>query len=127
MDAAKSSRSEHPEAIYASAPGLYPVGSEPIDQLLVDAVAAVWAVTVQTVPIIPIPDIAQLEGLSLYFQVAMINPGEFPEDPIKMSNGLKVTLGGKALRYGLGSGIDLWAPMAPDLGSLFQPEFRLVR
>lgn len=44
-----------------------------------------------------------------------------------MSNGLQITLGGKAEEYGIGSGMRLWAPMEPLLGKPFKPAFRFVR
>ena len=60
-------------------------------------------------------------------QVAMVDAFGYPTDPIQMSNGLKATIGTGSSRYGLGSGIDLWASEPAMPGSLFQPAFRLAR
>lgn len=81
-------------------------------------------VLIQNVPTFHIPAHSRLRGLKLYFQVFMINAPAFPNDPIKMSNGLQITLGEQAEMYGQGSGMVLWAPMEPKLGKPFKPAFR---
>ena len=97
------------------------------DTLLVSQVGAIWPVTIPTVPVLPIPNIALLSNVDLYFQVAMFNPQAFPTDPLQLSNGLKATIDGPTLRYGQSSGLDLWAPMNAVRGQPFQPAFRINR
>lgn len=94
------------------------------DRLFVDAVVANWPVLIQRVPALQIPNDPRFQGLDLFFQVFMINALVFPKDPIKMSNGLKVTIGGDATPYGQHSGIVLSAPQKAEIGKPFKPAFR---
>lgn len=98
----------------------------PIDRLFVDNIALGWPVTIRTVPTLQIPNDPQFNGLDLFFQVFMVNPIDFPKDPIQLSNGLKATIGGAVTPYGKHSGIELWAPMQARIGQAFQPAFKFT-
>jgi hypothetical protein len=80
----------------------------------------------RSVPIIPIPAWSALNGVHIYAQVVMWNDYHFPNDPIKVSNGMDVTLGGgDPVEYGVGSGIRLWAQEPTPLGGRIVSVFRL--
>ncbi len=61
------------------------------------------------IPVFDIPDEPTFIGFELWFQCALNDPLTFPDDPIKVSNGLKVTFGDPDLGvpYGTDSGLDL--------------------
>jgi hypothetical protein len=82
-------------------------------------------VTLDSVPVIPIPDDPALLGLHLYFQVYMNNPGFAPRDPIQMSNGIDLTLGGNSASYGNSTGLHLWASAPPVLGGSISLQFSI--
>jgi hypothetical protein len=87
---------------------------------------AFWPVTMEDVPSFRIPNDPGLRGVEVFEQVAMWNPTMFPRDPLQMSNGLAVVLGGTAAEYGLDSGIKLFALGPPALGSTFRVGFRIL-
>ncbi len=82
-----------------------PLGNN--DTLLVDpaSIFLFAPVTDAVVPITPIPNDVGLIGVTLYAQVSMTNPWIFPNDPLKMSNGLKIVIGVGDESYGTGSGL----------------------
>ena len=79
-----------------------PVGSDPQDVLLLNP-SLVIPVTVTGVPYFTIPSDPALQGMHVYFQVAMFNPTLFPSDPIQFTNGLDVQVGGGIASYGPGA------------------------
>lgn len=83
-------------------------------------------VTEANVPTFEVPPIPELAGLDVYFQVGMHNQAVFPNNPVQMSNGVKVTLGGGFTAYGSATGIWSWLEGAPDLGAAFQVRFDVL-
>jgi len=81
-------------------------------------------VTMESLPSIPVPDRPALVGKHVYFQVFMDNRFAFPEDPIQLSNGLDVTIGGDMPEsYGDPTTIDLWAEAPAPLGGTIDLAF----
>jgi len=85
-------------------------GNDPDDLLLVDAQILAVIVPLGTLPVFNIPDLPGVTGLTLYFQCLLKQPGTFPDDPLKTSNGLQVTFGDPGLgeSYNPGSGLTLF-------------------
>lgn len=98
-------------------------GPDPRDFLLVSQLLALWPVSPSTLPALDVPQDSKLNGLKLYYQVAMINPLHVPQDPLQLSNGLKAVIGGAATPYGSGSGIRLSAASGPRIGQPFRVSF----
>ena len=96
------------------------------DVVLVHLDGPKWAVTLDSVPSFTIPDHPALIGRRVYFQVAMWNPVFDPADPLKLSNGLEVTLGGGALPFGPSSGMSLWLTGSSALGGTMTPAFSIA-
>jgi hypothetical protein len=64
------------------------------------------SVLANEVPAIDIPDDARLKDVRIYGQVMLYNAQNFPSDPLKMSNGLEMILGGeRGTAYGHPSGL----------------------
>lgn len=89
--------------------GLLLLGMSPVDvpiagadRLLVDM--GVWSpILGPLMPSLPLPDLA---GAAIYAQVALFSPEAFPQDPLQLSHGLEIVVGGATARYGDGgSGI----------------------
>jgi hypothetical protein len=76
----------------------------------------VYPVTMEEIPSFAIP--AWAAGLEIFAQIAMYNPSVFPTDPIKMSDALRVTVGGPVVNYGpTNGGMSIWLANAPTVGS----------
>jgi hypothetical protein len=105
------------------APTAIPLGGA--DTLYVFFVSADtwWPVTMNDIPVFPIPNNPGLVGLSGYFQVLMYNPVDYPNDPLKSSNGLQATIGIGTQAYGREEGMRLWAPAPPMPGQPFTVAF----
>jgi hypothetical protein len=60
-------------------------------------------------PIFHIPDMPEFTGYQLFVQCAINDPQNFPDDPIKVSNGLQITFGdpGSGVPFGVNSGMSL--------------------
>jgi len=86
---------------------------------------ASWPVLLDEVPSFAIPNDAGIAGTHVFLQVAMNNPFDFPEDPVKTSNGLDVTLGEGARAYGAASGMELFLTGPPALGGTLAPAFTI--
>jgi hypothetical protein len=64
------------------------------------------SVLANEVPTIGIPDDPRLKDVRIYGQILLYNEQNFPTDPLKMSNGLEMTLGGeRGTAYGHPSGL----------------------
>jgi hypothetical protein len=83
-------------------------GGDPTDLLQVHTNVTV-PLPLGQIPVFDIPDEPTFIGFELWFQCALNDPATFPDDPIKVSNGLKVTFGDLDLgvKYGTDSGLDL--------------------
>ncbi len=88
---------------FAPAYGVLP-GGEREDTLLAMP-TSVYPVLLNKVPVFHVPNDPVYDGLNLYFQVVMFNPFQFPDDPVKSSNGVHVQIGRSAVPYGTGSGM----------------------
>lgn len=83
-------------------------------------------VTRQDIPDFAIPNDPALFGARLCAQVYMNNPGDFPTDPVQLSNGLEVTLGIGVDSYGEGgSKMLLWVAEPPLLGARLRFRFSI--
>lgn len=83
-------------------------------------------VTRQDIPDFAIPNDPALFGARICAQVYMNNPGDFPTDPIQLSNGLEVTLGVGADGFGeSGSKMLLWVAEPPLLGARLRFRFSI--
>lgn len=83
-------------------------------------------VTEDSVPTFDVPPIPQLAGLDVYFQVGMHNMAAFPDNPVQMSNGVKVTIGGDAVIYGAATGIWSWLEGGVAPGESFEVRFDVL-
>ena len=84
-----------------------------------------WAVLLDSVPKFHIPRDPVLDGVSVFFQVGMSNWIDFPNDPIKTSNGLEVVLGHDSYPYGNSSGMQMFLKQPPLLGGTLEPGFSI--
>ncbi|MCB9899358.1 MAG: VWA domain-containing protein [Planctomycetes bacterium] len=84
-----------------------------------------FPVLLDSIPVFKIPNRPIYDGLSVYFQVVMSNSFDFPNDPIKASNGLQVVLGQGSQTYGTSSGIQLWLVDPPLLGGVLKTQFSI--
>ena len=74
--------------------------------------------TLTSIPAFALPAAPSLVNLSIFAQVAMLNPTVFPSDPLQLTHGLEVILDVGTVPYGSGgSGMALWMPTPPMLGS----------
>lgn len=113
--------------LLAGAPGLFDIGTNDYFLLNPGTIFYMAPVVQATVPVLPIPDWQPLLGLNVYAQVVMFNDAVFPSDPIKVSNGMKITLGGgTGESYGAGTGMRLWLAEPTLLGGRIRCEFRLT-
>ncbi len=113
--------------LLAAGSGRYQIGTN--DYLLVNPGLLFFvAPTVEaSVPILNIPNWVELQGVHVYAQVIMFNDYAFPQDPIKVSNGLDITLGGgHGASYGTHSGIQLQTRELTVLGGRIVCAFQMV-
>jgi hypothetical protein len=102
----------------------HPVG--PLGDTLLVVPMDYVPVTTTAVPSYPIPNVAALAGQSVFAQIAMYNPYSFPADPLQLTQGLEVVLGGGCREYGDGgSPMKIWSPVAPVLGGNLTFAFQL--
>ncbi len=112
--------------LFAGAPGEFDIGER--DFLLLNPGTVFYmSDVIQTVtPILQIPNWSALHGIRIYAQVIMFNDHVFPTDPVKVSNGIEITLGGTdPVSYGLGTGLSLWAREPTPLGGRIVPAFQM--
>ena len=83
----------------------------------------IWSVTQVTCPDINIPNNPQLMGMHVYLQVAMYNEVAFPSDPLQLSNGVDVEIGGDWTIYGSAGDILLWLNQDTPVGGVIDPGF----
>ena len=77
-----------------------------------------YPVTLQQIPLVRVPDFPEYSGLHVYAQVGMFNPLVFPNDPMQLTSGIDITIGGGVVPYGNGgSGMQIWLDGAPNLGT----------
>jgi hypothetical protein len=78
-------------------------------------------------PVLGIPADAAFSGARFYVQVYMSDPAAFPDDPVKLSNGLEATIGSTLLpvSYGPSSGILLEALEGTPLGGQLRGQYSL--
>lgn len=77
-------------------------GGDPLDLLHVYASVAV-TVPLGRLPVFQVPDDPVFDGFEGYFQCVVNAPDAYPGDPIKASNGLRVTFGANDLGFAYGS------------------------
>ncbi|MEZ5978737.1 MAG: hypothetical protein R3F34_11005 [Planctomycetota bacterium] len=85
-----------------------------------------FSVTEAEVPKFWVPPYAQFMGLDVYFQVGMHNAAVFPQNPVQMSNGVHVTLGGGAVEYGAATGISSWCEGSTAPNGTFEIRFDVL-
>ncbi|MEZ5964226.1 MAG: hypothetical protein R3F56_10310 [Planctomycetota bacterium] len=108
--------------LLGTVPGRWTAGT---DALLVDPLMQ-QLVTLDNVPDFPIPNEVGLLGVRLYAQIYMNNALVFPDDPVQLSHGLEIEIGGDARPYGDGgSGITLWLREPPKLGGVLRLRFHI--
>ena len=119
------------EAICMSFVGLTPAatpfaGGDPTDMVLASP-DFTFPVLLDEIPIYQIPANPALDGLHVYLQVLMVNAFDFPTDPIKVTSGLDITLGGSDLGqpYGVSSGMQIWLNQPALLGGVFDMGFSI--
>ena len=86
---------------------------------------AVWSVTMENCPDLAIPDNPLLIGFHAYLQVVMYNEVAFPGDPLQLSNGVDVEVGGAWSHYGSVEDIALWLNQSPSVGGVIDPSFAI--
>ncbi len=98
-----------------------------VDHLLTVPAIVTPVSLLEEMPVFNIPNDVRLQGTHLYVQVYMANPGVFPEDPIKMSNGLDITLGANKYPkpFGPSSGLELWGQSKTPLGGTIEVQFAI--
>lgn len=99
-------------------------GGGPEDWLVTDPTFT-WPVLLGDIPSFEIPQDPIYQGLRLYLQVGMHNPYDFPDDPIKVSNGVVVELGQGWQYTGQAAGMQLYLKQPPLLGGLLEPVFTI--
>lgn len=82
------------------------------DTFLVDPMT-ILPMTLVSTPTLDIPANNQLIGLPIYTQSVMYNPTVFPNDPIKVSQGVEFVIGNQPSTYGLPGGLIMWPTGAP--------------
>ncbi len=94
----------------------------PTDVLLVWP-SLLYAVQVENIAPLAIPNIPDLVGTNLFLQVGLIDAQDFPGDPVKTSNGLRVIIGdpGNGFPYGAQSGLHLGLKHAALIGGELAP------
>jgi len=102
-----------------------PVGLGASDRWFVAPLLA-HHVTEANVPTFTVPSVPSLAGLEVFFQVGMHNANVFPADPIQMSNGLRVTVGGASQPFGAGSGLAAWVSGSTAPGGTFKVHFDVL-
>jgi len=106
-------------------PVFIPLFGEDYLYVLFPGIETWWPVTLESIPTFPIPNNPIYNGISVCFQVLMWNPIAFPNDPLKTSNGLQVTIGQGTTPYGRENGMRLFAPMQPNPGTAFRMTFEI--
>ena len=108
-----------------------PLSDDPRDVLLLKPKRPknewILPVTMESIPTFPIPQDPRFEGKHVYMQVYMNNPIDFPGDPVKVSNGLDITLGNQGLPvpYGPDNEMDLWAVTPAAFGGELVLQFSI--
>jgi hypothetical protein len=107
--------------------GLHPVSLmvDGIDRLYVDPILT-FNVTEASIPTFTIPNMPQIVGLEFYMQVGMHNGPMFPNNPVQMSNGIKVVIGQGWNVYGSATGIWHWVDGSINPGGSFLPRFDVL-
>ena len=77
------------------------------DTLLVNPIY-MEEMTLVNLPKIPVPNNPQLVGVSVYVQGLLYNPLVYPNDPLKLSQGIEFEIGVRTSTYGPKSGLDIW-------------------
>jgi|GEM_PF-2125473 len=83
-------------------------------------------VTEDEVPTFTIPNVPALAGTQIYMQVGMHNGPMFPNNPIQMSNGVRVVIGDQWNVYGSATGIWHWVDGGINPGESFLPKFDVL-
>lgn len=83
-------------------------------------------VTEDQVPLFTIPNIPALVGTEVFMQVGMHNGPMFPNNPIQMSNGVRVVIGESWNVYGSATGIWHWVDGGINPGESFLPKFDVL-
>ncbi len=97
------------------------------DTLYIDFLQAAWfPVTLESVPTLGVPSNPALYGVDYFSQVVMYNPLVFPNDAVKVSNGLHFRLGvGTVNAYGTATGMTHWCNTPPMLGANVTSHFNI--
>lgn len=82
-------------------------------------------VTMEDIPALPIPDDSALLGVSVFTQIYLHNPHDFPGDPMKMSNAVEFVIGQGSNIYGAASGMAQWAAQPAVPGGAIQVGFSI--
>lgn len=83
-------------------------------------------VTETDTPSMTIPNIPALAGMELFMQVGMHNGHAFPNNPVQMSNGVRIVIGDQWSVYGSATGIWQWIEGGIGLGDTFQSKFDVL-
>ena len=100
--------------LVGGAPLNRPFGND--DILLVDPFMSL-PMLLDDIPVIPLPNEPSLVGFPVYMQALLYNPDVFANDPVKVSPGLKVTIGEGSQSYGTSTGLFLH----PVNGGVYHP------
>lgn len=99
----------------------------PMDYLRVGDIFMMIPVTMENRPVFNIPVIPSLYGAHVYFQVGMYNPIVFPNDPLQLSNGVDLMIGGFWSVYGGGTTMTCWIEeQQVPLGGTCEPNFSIA-
>lgn len=113
--------------LFSAGTGLFDIGNHDFFLLDPGTLFFVAPVVQETVPIMPIPNWQALFGIDVYAQVIMFNDFAFPQDPVKVSNGLRITLGGGlGNSYGSNSGLTLGLAEPSVLGGNIRCRFSML-
>ncbi|HZL99787.1 MAG TPA: hypothetical protein VFD43_05995 [Planctomycetota bacterium] len=100
---------------------------DPADKLLVQPTLALFAAH-RGLLALDIPDSPALVGAEAFLQCILRDPEQYPEDPVKTSNGLHVVLGdhGLGTPYGAGSGMSLLLALPAAPGGTLQAAWAVL-
>jgi len=105
--------------------GAFALGPDLDDVLLVLPLVTLPADTVNR-PSLFIPNNPTLVGFTVSAQVGMYNPAVFPNNPLQLSNGLRLIIGVGTQNFGQNAGIDLYGHPMPAIGKNYVFSFTIA-
>ena len=108
--------------IVGNAAAALPIDPSGGDMLLVDPdQSTVVGMTLWNIPTFPIP--VELDGASIYAQAVLVNPELDHIDPVRVSWGVEMVVGGGVTTYGKSTGLTLWPEQPVVSGGILDLQF----